>query len=165
MTRLPPSLQSIESAKGVTAPPDEVYHDDSSICSHKISYQSENGWSPFKKKIWWRFATWKTKTTCTCTCHWRFDMMSLIDQNFAKRSVDFVKLELGVFIVHNICAFVWTIQETVLLLFIANSCDNTHGIGQPSNYLLLAIYIYTFGHIILLHNDYFDDNSYNGFYF
>ena len=142
MTRLSLSLQSIESTKGVTAPPDEVYHDDSRICSYKISYQSENRWSPFKKKIWRRFATWKTKTACTCTCHRRFDMMSLIDLNFAKRSVDFVKLELGVFIVHNmICAFVWAIQETVLLLFIANSCDNTHGIGQRSNYLLLAIYI------------------------
>ena len=143
MTRLSPSLQSIESTKGVRAPPDEVYHDESSICSYKISHHSENRWSPFKKNIWWRFASWKTKTACTCTCHRRFDMMSLIDQNFAKRrSVDFVKLELGVFIVHNmICAFVWAIQETVLLLFIANSCDNTHSIGQRSNYLLLAIYI------------------------
>ena len=93
--------------------------------------------------------------------------MSLIAQNFAKSrtSADFAKLQLGVFIVQNvICAFVWAIQETVLLLIIENSCDNSHNIGQSSNYLLFSN-IYAFGQMILLHNDYFDDNTYIGFYF
>ena len=97
----------------------------------------------------------------------KWNFLALIGQSFAKRrtSVDFVKLELGVFIVQNvICAFVWAIQETVLLLIIANSCDNSHDIGQRSNHLLFNN-IYAFGEMILLHNDYFDDKTYIGFYF
>ena len=97
-----------------------------------------------------------------------FDMIMLLNhQNFAKRrtSMDFVKLELGVFIVQNVIwAFVWAIQETVLLLIIANNCDNSHDIGQRSNHLLFRN-IYAFGQMILLHNDYFGDNTFIGFYF
>ena len=51
-----------------------------------------------------------------------------------------------------------------LLLIVANSCDNSHDIGQRSNHLLFSN-IYAFGQMILLHNDYFDDNTYIGFYF
>ena len=51
-----------------------------------------------------------------------------------------------------------SIQETVLLLIIANSGDNSHDIGQHSNYLLFSN-IYAFGQMILLHNDYFEDNT------
>ena len=82
-----------------------------------------------------------------------------------KNKCRFCKTGTGRVIVRNvICTFVWAIQETVLLVIIANNCDNSHDIGQGSNHLLFSN-IYAFGEMILLHNDYFDDNTYVGFYF
>ena len=140
MARLLPSLQSIESIIEVTAQSDEVYHDNSS-CSYKsCTIQRAVGChSKRKSDCYLSLKREKQPATVPFANVWYDNVAHWPEFHEKKNKCRFCKTGTGhVYCTNLICTFVWEIQETVLLLIIANSCDNTHGIGPRSNYLLFS---------------------------